>query len=445
MAWWDDVVADITNWASNTWDTLTGITDEVGKGIAWVGQGIVSFGRSIWDAICSFGEYLWNALINMGQAFRNGLTDIGNGIWWAFQQFGHYLKLAFDSIKAGFDWIGNKLYDFGQWLWGGISWIGSQLYNFGAWLWDGICWIGETVWDGLKWIGGNIWSGLKGFAQWLWSGICWLGAQVSKIAGWIWNTITGFFKTIYDTARTWIGGLTTGVNTWMSSILTNFKNKIDDILFANMMVLGSKKIITNLTEHAGDAHSLGDVGYHVIGNLCSGIALPIVGIVMKEVLAATVKGVGGTNIEIFPPESAELKYMPEYEYTAEEVPIEDREPYREDTPQYDSGYTPSISHGTPSAGTPPSTPTEVGTPFTPPETPTPTEVPYTPPEPQPPGMPGVAAGGMYAYVEPETEAITQIAESGAGEVEPETEPTAHIAESGAGEAEVETEFSTEIT
>ena len=441
MAWWDDVIADVTGWASNTWDTLTGITDEVGKGIAWVGQGIVSFGRSIYDALSWMAEKLWNGLLSLGQAFRNGLTDIGNGILTAFQKLGEFLKVGLDSLKAGFDWIGNKLYDFGQWLWGGISWIGSQLYNFGAWLWDGICWIGETVWDGLKWIGGNIWSGLKGFGQWIWSGITWIGAQLVNIGNWIWDAITGFFSNVYETFRNWIGNLTSGANAFMSDVLSRVKDRIDDVIFANMILLGTRKIVLNLTEKAGDAHSIGDIGYHILGNFASLAVLPITSMLAKEVVASTVKGMGGTTINLLPPETDVLKYMPEVSYTAPSAEVVDREPYREDTPQYDSGYTPSISHATPSAGAPPSTPTEVGTPFTPPETPTPTEVPYTPPEPQPPSMPAVAAGGVYSYVSLETETRTETP----GRTETEIGTETRTETPGRTEAEIETEFTTEIS
>jgi len=388
MSWWEDLLSDIADWGSDVWDSLSGFTDEVAKGYAWIGEGLGSIARAFYDAIVTFGERIWDAFYNGFSFVRNGLMDLGNGIWVGLTRLGEYVKLGMDALWGAVSWIGTQVFSFGKWLWAGISWIGSQLYNFGAWLWDGITWVGQTLWDGLKWVGGNVWAGLKAFGQWTWSGICWLGAQTAKLTKWMWDSIIGFFKKLYDTARTWIGGITTGVNTWMSGLLGDFKDKIDEILFANMMVLGSKNIITNLTEKAGDAKSLGDVGYHVLGSLGSGIALPIVGLVMKEVLAATVKGVGGTDVKLFPPQSADLEYIPAFEHTSEEVPIEDRNPYRETTPQYDSGFSPAITHEKPEAGTPPGTPVCGECPpsglFIPPDTPTPPEPPYTPPAPEEP-------------------------------------------------------------
>ncbi|MCK4328919.1 hypothetical protein KAX02_03645 [candidate division WOR-3 bacterium] len=391
MSWWDDILSDIADWGSDVWDSLAGFTDEVAKGYAWIGEGIGTLARAFYDAIIAYGEKIWDAFYNGFSFLRNGLMDLGNGIWVGLTRLGEYLKLGLDALWGALSWIGTQIFSFGKWLWAGISWIGSQVYNFGSWLWDALTWLGETVWDGLKWVGGNLWAGLKAFGQWTWSGVCWLGAQTAKLTKWMWDSITGFFKNLYDTVRTWMGGLTTGVNSWMSGLLGNYKDKIDDILFANMMVLGSKNIIVNLTEKAGDAKSLGEVGYHVLGSVGSGIALPIVGWIMKEVLAMTVKGVGGTDVKLFPPESDGLKYMPEFAYTSDEVPVEDRDPYRETTPQFDSGFTPGIVHAKPAAGTPPGTPVCGECPpselFMPPGTPIPPDPPYVPPEPEVPVPP----------------------------------------------------------
>jgi len=340
VSWWDDLLGDLSGWLGKAQDAVVGWTDEVGKGLAWVGQGIASIARAIWDALSYFALLLWDALVNAFQAVRNGLTDIGNGIWWALQQLGYYLTVAFNSLKGGLDWIGHKLYDFGQWVWAGISWIGSQLYNFGSWLWSGMVWVAE---------------------------------QISKGLEYLWKVITGFFGTLYGMLKGWIGGLVTGFNQWTSSILTGFRDKIDDILFANMMILGTRKIIENLTMGAGDAHSFGDVLWHIGGNVGSAFMLPIVGWICKEVLANTVKTMGGSSVKMIPEESVTLKYMPDHAYTPPDITMYPKE-------------------STPGAGTPPSTPGAVGTPFTPPTAPAPTEPPYYPPLPGAPGAPAVGYG-----------------------------------------------------
>ena len=391
MSWWDDILSDIADWGSGVWGALAGFTDEIAKGYAWIGEGIGTLARAFYDAIVAFGERIWDAFYNGFSFLRNGLLDLGNGIWVGLTRLGEYLKLGLDALWGALSWIGTQVFSFGKWLWAGISWIGSQLYNFGSWLWDGITWVGETVWDGLKWIGGNLWAGLTQLGEWAWNGIAWMGHQLTSIFGWIVETVKNFFGNIYNAVKDWFSGVIGGLNTWTSDMLGGFKDKIDDILFANMMVMGSKKIITNLTEGAGDAKSLGDVGYHLIGNVGGAIALPIVGLLMKEILAGTIKTMGGTDIKLFPEETATFKYEPTIELTPPAIPHDDPAAYKPTPSMFDSGFAPAIVHAKPEAGTPPGTPVCGECPpsdlFMPPGTPAPPEPPYTPPPPEDPVPP----------------------------------------------------------
>ncbi|RLI90152.1 MAG: hypothetical protein DRO89_06330, partial [Candidatus Altiarchaeales archaeon] len=140
------------------------------------------------------------------------------------------------------------------------------------------------------------------------------------------------------------------------------------------------------TTRAGDAHSLGDIAYHILGNVAGAIALPITSLIVKEVIASTVKQMGGTQVKLFPEETDEFKYMPPITLTPPEMPVEPRDEYKPTLSVYDTGFEPSIEHEKPEQGTPPETP-EMGE--EPPHAPTPLteEPPYTPPPPSEPTPP----------------------------------------------------------
>jgi len=220
----------------------------------------------------------------------------------------------------------------------------------------------------------------------------WVGTQLSNIFSWIAQTVSNFFSSIYDAVKGWFSGVIQGINTWTSDMFHHFLNKIDDILFANMIIMGSKHIITNLTTKAGDAHKLEDIGYHILGNLAGAVTLPITALVVKEVIASTIKQMGGTEVKLFPEETDVFKYMPSMAITPPSMPKEPSENYKPSPSVYDTGYSPSISHTTPEAGevretpefgTPPSAPPAPSVEEPPSTTPPPSE-PQTPPPPPPP-------------------------------------------------------------
>jgi len=219
-----------------------------------------------------------------------------------------------------------------------------------------------------------------------------VGMQISNIFSWIAQTVSNFFSSIYDAVKGWFSGVIQGINTWTSDMFHHFLNKIDDILFANMIIMGSKHIITNLTTKAGDAHKLEDIGYHILGNLAGAVTLPITALVVKEVIASTIKQMGGTQVKLFPEETDVFKYMPSMAISPPSMPKEPSENYKPSPSVYDTGYSPSISHTTPEAGeieetpefgTPPSAPPAPSVEEPPSTTPPPSE-PQTPPPPPPP-------------------------------------------------------------
>jgi len=150
--------------------------------------------------------------------------------------------------------------------------------------------------------------------------------------------------------------------------------------------MGSKHIITNLTTKAGDAHKLEDIGYHILGSLAGAVTLPITALVVKEVIASTVKQMGGTEVKLFPEETDVFKYMPPMAISPPSMPKEPSENYKPSPSVYDTGYSPSISHTTPEAGEIEETP-EVGTPPSAPPSPSVEEPPSTTPPPSEPQTP----------------------------------------------------------
>jgi len=153
-----------------------------------------------------------------------------------------------------------------------------------------------------------------------------------------------------------------------------------------MIIMGSKHIITNLTTKAGDAHKLEDIGYHILGSLAGAVTLPITALVVKEVIASTIKQMGGTQVKLFPEETDVFKYMPSMAITPPSMTYEPSENYKPSPSVYDTGYSPSISHTTPEAGEVRETP-EFGTPPSAPPTPSVEEPPSTTPSPTPPQTP----------------------------------------------------------
>jgi len=264
-------VGSTNTWFTDLWTSTTQIVN-TGQGIF---AGLVAFGSQLWDAIIKGLSALGTWIGTAFKWMRDGLRDLGTNL-------GAWIGKAFEVVGAA------------------ISWVAQQIYNFGHWLYNSL----KFVWN-------------------------WL---INAMLG-IWEGIKDFFAGVATALKNWWGTVTTTVNTWWTNAIKGFRNKMRDIILANITIMGVWKSM----EKIWNAKSTKDYAFGMIGIIASPIAGHFAGRIIDSVipvptttvfpLIPTIEGFEYTPPSITietptepaypttPPESPPLyPYTPAYEY-----------------------------------------------------------------------------------------------------------------------------------
>ncbi len=235
--------------------------------LSWLWQTLVD----VTSQITNFFQQIWSQvqnITNTGQGIFAGFSALGSALWDGIRKFSDALVTAFDWLKSGFAWLGDKIRDGLNWIGSGFNWIAQQLYNFGNWLYNALFFIGSVL----------------------------LNVVVT-----VWNAVVGFFSGIATTLKNWWSNTTSIINSWWTNTIIGIRQKIRHTVMANITIMyawkGGERILT--------AKSIKDMGLGVLGLALSPITGAVVGSIVDAVIPSP-------STSVFPlvPDVTAFEYTP---------------------------------------------------------------------------------------------------------------------------------------
>ena len=258
----ENLSAEVENIWKLIWQWLNqGIIGAISQAVAWA-EGIY---QAAWQAASTFGSWFYDAFNTLGSWIESGLSWIRQGLENAYNYLSGGVSALGDYIRTGLEAIAG-------WFHAALTWIGDQVYNFGNWLYNGVKWFVDAVWNFLT-------SVYRFFSN--------LFQQLSTI-------IKSWFSTTVDT-----------LNTIWTNIIINIRNKIVETITANTTII----LVWKSMEGMADAESLMDI-FKRLGLM---MVSPVVGFMAGNIVNAVLPmPSAGAKHDVIPVISIPEFNIPEY-------------------------------------------------------------------------------------------------------------------------------------
>ncbi|MCD6148927.1 DUF2341 domain-containing protein [bacterium] len=218
--------------------------------------------QQIWDALSAVAGNIGSFVENVRNVF-NFITDLPRAIWNGLVAFG---SMIWDAIR----WVADRFHDAWVTLSNAFSWIGNKLREFGNWIYNGIVWLGKQVW------------------QLIVNAINWIAERLADFCNWV--------RTSFET-------MIQGINQWWCNILISFRQKMKAIIATDLTLHFAWKSAEKIPQ----VERFRDIFKPLVG---IGIS-PIIGVIVAEIFDAMVPQPKCENVSIMPvPQLPEVVVRP---------------------------------------------------------------------------------------------------------------------------------------
>jgi phage-related protein len=231
---------NMQNWFSNVWDALvseakaiisgyTAIATSIVNGLEtvgnWIHDGLTNLGSYIKDAY----DYLRNGLSYVGNKLYEAYNALGNWIHGALDTLGNWFKQAYDALSGGIKWVGDKLHEafdtfgnwfhkawdtFGSWLKEAHDVLGNLLKDGFNYIRSGLDTIGQVIGGGINSLGNYLHTAWNNFSSYLKSAWDWFSQQVYNFGQWLWNGLQ-WLGGWFETGLTYVGQTLHNFGQWL--------------------------------------------------------------------------------------------------------------------------------------------------------------------------------------------------------------------------------------
>ena len=216
----------------------------------------------IWNALSTVADNIGSFVENVRNAF-SFITDLPKALWNGLVALG---SMIWDGIR----WIADRFHDAWVTLSNAFSWIGNKIREFGEWIYNGIVWLGKQVW------------------QLIVNAINWIAGRLADFCNWVRSS----FETMIQ-----------GINQWWCNVLISFRQKMKAIIATDITLHFAWKSAEKIPQ----VERFRDIFKPLVG---IGIS-PIIGVIVAEIFDAMVPQPKCENVTLMPvPQLPEVVVRP---------------------------------------------------------------------------------------------------------------------------------------
>jgi hypothetical protein len=220
-----DIFGAMRNVAAGLWEGAKTVGSTLWGGMKFVGS-------TLWGGVKAVGSWLWDGVKSVGSTLWSGVKTVGAGIAWVGEK-------AYDGVKNGLTWVGNKLSDGAKWIGDkaadGASWVADKAKAFAGSIADGVSWVADkakafagSIADGASWVADKA----KAFVDGIASGTKWIGDKLAEGAKWISDGVASLANALVPKVEGGNKNPITGNTAWWQtndSIVKDAKKQADAI------------------------------------------------------------------------------------------------------------------------------------------------------------------------------------------------------------------------